>query len=93
MTCWLTSLAHEYNDVFPLSVAGFLTCELSADQGPFGSRRWAHTMPKVPFVTQEIAEIQQQVTNLLDKGLITPSTSPFGAAVLREQTRTGMFGW
>ena len=84
----LTKLLADYQDVFePLTA-------LPPDRGLH------HTIPTVPGALPtyrpqfplsplEQAEVEKQVAELLDKGFIQPSTSPYGAPVLFVTKKTG----
>lgn len=77
----VTSILAEYSDVFePIS-------------GPPPDRGIGHTIPLLPdaqpsfqrmyrLSPAELEEVKKQVTDLLEKGLIEPSTSPWGAPIL-----------
>lgn len=83
-------LLEEYGDVFP-------------DELPRGLpmvRQVGHTIPLVEgakptfrpiyrLSPKEHSEVRQQITDLLDKGWITPSRSPFGAPILFVQKKDG----
>lgn len=78
----LDRLLAEYADVFPNELPGLppdrpvsLTIPLQPGTRPI-------SRPMFRYSPREREEIKKQVTALLEKGLITPSTSPYGAPVL-----------
>ena len=86
----LEALIHEYSDVFP--------SELPAGLPP--DRGLEPCIPLAPgaqpphgymfrLSAPEKAEVEKQVKMLLSKGLIEPSTSPFGAPVLFARKKDG----
>ena len=79
----LAALLDKYKDMFPE--------DLPAGLPPL--RGTAHAIPMMPgagtpfkpmyrLSPAELAEVKSQVSELLSKGLIEPSTSPYGAPVL-----------
>jgi hypothetical protein len=86
----LAALLAEYAYVMPDGLPGG-----TVDRGI------GHTIPLVPGLHKppsrplyrlsplELAEVKRQVTDLLAKGLIEPSTSPYGAPVLFVQKKDG----
>lgn len=81
--CHVKSILGEYGDVF--------TDELPAELPP--RRNVGHSIPTEPghvppfrpmyrLSPMETREAKEQITKLLEKGLIEPSTSPYGAPIL-----------
>jgi len=75
---WLTYLWCEYPDVFPDDLPGMppdrkveFAIELQPGTAPISRR--PYRMPP-----NELAELKKQLQELLDKGYIRPSTSPWG---------------
>jgi hypothetical protein len=86
----LTSLLEEYSDIFSSSLPDgvpFNTLETEVIPLEPGSKPpYKHFRRLTPL---ETAEMQRQVTELLSKGLIEPSASPFGAPVLFVEKKDG----
>ena len=83
-------ILNEYNDIFPETLPSHLPPERSVD----------HTINLVPGAEpphrpvyrmsfEEMDELKQQLADLLSKGFIRPSTSPFGAPVLFVHKKEG----
>jgi len=83
------SMVKEFPDVFPKELSGLpleLEVEVSID-----------TFPRVPPIAQqpyrmaptELNELKTQLQELLDKGFIRPSNSPWGALVLFVRKKDG----
>ena len=86
----LQALLHEFADVFPKE----LPCVLPPD------RHIAHAIDIMPghappnsapyrLSQPELEEVRKQIDQLLSKGLIRPSSSPFGAPVLLVKKKDG----
>jgi len=79
----LRNLLHEFAEVFSESpqAGGALvdTLEHTIDLMPGSKPPFRRNFRLSPL---EMAELRKQVTEFLDKGIITPSNSPFGAPVL-----------
>jgi hypothetical protein len=75
-------VVHEYPDIFPDDLSGMppdrdieFVIELEPGTAPISRR--PYRMPP-----NELAELKVQLQNLLDKGFIRPSDSPWGCRVL-----------
>ena len=78
----VTQLIRDFPDVFPIS---FTISELRDDMPeviPTDSTQKIPNRPMFRYSPTEDKEIQNQVKQLLEQGLIRPSTSPYGAPVL-----------
>ena len=78
----LDALLVKYNDVFPPEQPGLPPYRPIPEVIPLepGSKPTSRTMYR--YSIREKEEMKKQLTSLLEKGLIEPSTSPFGAPVL-----------
>ena len=88
---WLTSLLHSFTDVlppeeFPLPYPPSRPIDHTIELLP-GSR--PPNRPIYSMSQDELAELKRQLTDLLDRGLIRPSTSPFGAPILFVRKKDG----
>ena len=79
----------DYPDVFPEELPGMppdgdieFLIELLLGTGPISKRPY-----KMP--AQDLEEIKKQIKELLDKGYIRPSSSPWGSPVLLEEKKDG----
>jgi nitrogen regulatory protein PII-like uncharacterized protein len=80
-------VVYEYADVFPDELPGMpldrdieFAIELQLGTTPISKR--PYRMPPI-----ELAELKKQLQELLDKGFIHPSTSPWGCPTLFERRR------
>jgi RNase H-like domain found in reverse transcriptase/Reverse transcriptase (RNA-dependent DNA polymerase)/Integrase zinc binding domain/Chromo (CHRromatin Organisation MOdifier) domain/Retroviral aspartyl protease len=84
------NLLKEYKDVFPDDLPPGLPPERSVDHKI--DLEPGHSPPSRPTYRMsysELEELKKQVTELLDKGFIQPSKSPFGAPVLFVRKKGG----
>jgi hypothetical protein len=79
----------EFKDVFPNELLGLppereldFTIELKPGAEPISKTLYRMTMP-------ELCELQIQLKELLDLGLIRPSVSPWGAPVIFVKKKDG----
>ena len=79
----ISSLIHEYHDVFPGKLPNGLlpsrgkdfSIELMPDANPLSRGIYHMSQP-------ELEEVQKTLTELVEQGFIRPSSSPWGAPVL-----------
>ena len=79
----MRELVYKYKDVFPVKLKG--ANEVRADMPEVVPTVPGASIPNRPayrYSPFEAAEIERQVQELLEQGLIEPSTSPYGAPVL-----------
>ncbi|KAJ9522386.1 hypothetical protein QJQ45_008324 [Haematococcus lacustris] len=85
-------IVQEYADVFPSDLPHGLPPERSVDHRI--ERQQAKPPPARPIYnvsSSELAELKQQIGELLDKGFIRPSTSPYASGVLLVRKKDGSF--
>ena len=78
----LNALLSEFADVFPTEFPGLPPERPVPEAIPLQPGSRPTSRPMFRYSPRELAEIQRQVTELLEHDLIQPSTSPFGAPVL-----------
>ena len=85
-------VVYEFLDVFPEDLSGLLpdrdvefAIELEPGTAPISWRPY-HMAPK------ELAEMKKQLEELLEKGFIRPSCSPWGYPAIFVKKRTSLFG-
>ncbi|KAJ9521390.1 hypothetical protein QJQ45_001231 [Haematococcus lacustris] len=85
-------IVQEYADVFPSDLPHGLPPERSVDHRI--ELQQAKPPPARPIYnvsSSELAELKQQIGELLDKGFIRPSTSPYASGVLLVRKKDGSF--
>ncbi|KAJ9524896.1 hypothetical protein QJQ45_002965 [Haematococcus lacustris] len=85
-------IVQEYADVFPSDLPHGLPPERSVDHRI--ELQQAKPPPARPIYNvsnSELAELKQQIGELLDKGFIRPSTSPYASGVLLVRKKDGSF--
>ncbi|KAJ9534914.1 hypothetical protein QJQ45_029577 [Haematococcus lacustris] len=85
-------IVQEYADVFPSDLPHGLPPERSVDHRI--ELQQAKPPPARPIYnvsSGELAELKQQIGELLDKGFIRPSTSPYASGVLLVRKKDGSF--
>ncbi|KAJ9525353.1 hypothetical protein QJQ45_003238 [Haematococcus lacustris] len=85
-------IVQEYADVFPSDLPHGLPPERSVDHRI--ELQQAKPPPARPIYnvsSNELAELKQQIGELLDKGFIRPSTSPYASGVLLVRKKDGSF--
>ena len=87
----VTPIVRKYNVVFPKDLPAGLPPKRSVDHaidldGPPPATRGVYRMS-----SSELAELKQQLEELLEKGFIRPSTSPFGAPIIFVKKKDGTF--
>ena len=78
----LEKLLEEFQDVFKTELPGLPPERPVPITIPLEPGRKPPSRPMFRYSPRELGEIQKQVQDLLSKGLIAPSSSPFGAPVL-----------
>ena len=79
----------EFHDVFPEELPGLppeREIEFCIDVVPGTD---PISMPPYRMATVELSELKEQLQELLDKGFIRPSTSPWGAPILFVKKKDG----
>ena len=78
----LRAVLEEYNDVFPTELPPYTPKEFGVDHR-IELIEGAKTPYRKPYrmTPKELAEAKRQVTEFLDKNILVPSSSPFGAQV------------
>ena len=84
-------MAYEFLDIFPEELPGLpphreieFRIDVVSDTAPI-------SMPPYRMAPAELKELKEQLQELLDKGFIRPSTSPWGAPVLFVKKKDGTF--
>ena len=86
-------MVKDFPDIFPEELSGMppdrdieFLIELLLGTGPISKR--PYRMP-----AKDLEEIEKQIKELLDKGYIRPSSSPWGSPVLLVEKKDGMLEW
>ena len=87
----VTPIVIKYDTVFPTDLPAGLPPKRSVDHaidldGPPPATRGVYRMS-----SSELAELKQQLEELLEKGFIRPSTSPYGAPIIFVKKKDGSF--